>query len=478
MKTFQYLSLAAELENRINQGIYPIGDKLSSLRLLSSGFKVSIGTMLKALNLLIDKGLVLGRERFGYVVLRKAEAEIPLAKSVQKAEELDRRPLKLMEPLSTMSLQSPLALPEQKRVSFFNAVLDIQLLPLNAIRRSLQQASRDLTGAHLLYEQPNGNPLLRKEIAKRSFRWQGALSAEEVVITNGTLEAVGLCLRAVTKKGDLVVVQTPFYYGVLQMITALGLQIIELPGDTLTGIDVQELERIAIKHRVAACVLISNFNNPNGAIMPDQKKRGLAAFAARMEIPVIDDDIYGDLYFDADRPSNIKTFDQEGWVMLCSSFSKSVAPGYRIGWCAAGRFTQKVIKLKALTNVATATVVQLSLLQLLSTGAYDRHLRKLRPVLHRLMLLTVQGIEKYFPEGTRLSRPTGGLVLWLELPEGVNAVKLQQRASAKNIHIAPGPMFSSRGDYTNYIRISYSNIWTEKVETALRKLGELVKAEL
>lgn len=193
MKTFQYLSLAAELEERINQGVYPIGDKLPSLRLLSSGFKVSIGTMLKSLNLLIDKGLVLGRERAGYFVLRKAESEIPLAKSLHKAMELDRRPLKMMEPSSSMGFLSSVGLPEQTGVSFFNAVLDIELLPLNALRRSLQQASRDLTGAHLLYEQPNGNPLLRKEIAKRSLRWHGAVAADEIVITNGTLEAVGLC---------------------------------------------------------------------------------------------------------------------------------------------------------------------------------------------------------------------------------------------------------------------------------------------
>lgn len=472
MKTFQYLSLAEVLEKRINQGVYPIGDKLPSLRLLSSGFKVSIGTMLKALNLLIDKGLVLGKERAGYVVLRKAEVEIPLAKSLEKANDMDIAPLKVIESLSPVGLQ------EQNGVSFFNAVLDLQLMPLNAIRRSLQQASRDLTGAHLLYEQANGNPMLRKEIAKRSFRWHGAVTADEIVITNGTLEAVGLCLRAVTTKGDTVVVQTPFYHGILQTITALGLHILELPGDTLKGIDVEELVQLCGSHQVAACVLISNFNNPNGASMPDQKKRDLAAFAAGMKIPVIDDDIYGDLHFESERPANLKTYDQEGWVMLCSSFSKSVAPGYRIGWCAAGRFTEKVIKLKALTNVATASVVQLSLLQLLSSGAYDRHLRKLRPVLHRLMLLTMQAIEKYFPPGTRLSRPSGGLVLWLELPKGVNALKLQQQATAKNIQIAPGVLFSSGGDYSNYIRMSYSNVWTEKIETAIQQLGLLVKASI
>jgi DNA-binding transcriptional MocR family regulator len=213
-------------------------------------------------------------------------------------------------------------------------------------------------------------------------------------------------------------------------------------------------------------------------MLSDQKKQDLAAFARRKKIPVIDDDIYGDLHFDTERPSNIKSYDEDGWVMLCSSFSKSVAPGYRIGWCAPGRFTEKVIRLKAVTNVATASVVQLSLLQLLNTGAYDRHLRRLRPELHKLMLLTLQAIEQHFPSETRVSRPKGGLVLWIELPEGVDAVVLHQKAIAEYIQIAPGTLFSNSGDYTNYIRMSCSNLWSKRIEQAIRQLGKMIKDQM
>lgn len=473
MKGFQYITIADELEKLINTAVYPVGQKLPSLRLISLRFQVSIGTVLKAFVLLIDKGLILGRERSGYVVLRRSllNNDLPQSsKTIPAATEVRLSPV-----LHQMSQGDQ---EHQSFVSFFNAVLDVDLLPLNAIRRSLQHASRDLTGRHLLYEKANGNPLLRQEIAGRSFRWKGALSADDVVITNGALEAVGLCLRAVAEKGDTIVLETPFYHGILQTIEALGLKIVELPGDTLSGIDLGQLAQVCEEHQVAACVLISNFNNPNGAMLSDQKKRDLALFARERKIPVIDDDIYGDLHFDTERPANIKSYDEDGWVMLCSSFSKSVAPGYRIGWCAPGRFTEKVIRLKAVTNVATASVVQLSLLQLLTTGAYDRHLRKLRPELHKLMLLTLQAIEQYFPAGTKISRPKGGLVLWIELPKEVDAVVLYQKASVAKIQIAPGNLFSNSGDYTNYIRLSCSNLWSKRIEQAIQKLGSLIREQM
>jgi DNA-binding transcriptional MocR family regulator len=473
MKAFQYLAIAAELEQQINKGMYPIGSKLPSLRLTSERFRVSVGTVLKSLMLLVDNGLVAGKERSGYIVLRKSVTAAALPRSSKTVPAAGAVRL-------NRSLNDIAAVPAGNRaaVSFFNAVPDAALLPLNAIRRSLQLASRDLTSAHLLYEQTAGNPLLRTAIAARAFRWRGMLSPDDVVITNGALEAVGLCLRAVTEKGDTIVVETPFYYGILQTIAAMGLKIIELPGDSLTGIDVAQLEQVCGQHRIAACVLISNFNNPNGTMLSDKKKQAIAAFANRMKIPVIDDDIYGDLHFDAERPSNIKSYDKDGWVMLCSSFSKSVAPGYRIGWCAPGRFTEQVVQLKAVTNVATTSIVQLSLLQLLKTGAYDRHLRKLRPELHRIVLLTLQAIEKYFPKGTRVSRPGGGLVLWVELPKGINAAAVQRAAAGKQIQIAPGVLFSNRGDYTNYLRISCSNLWVKKTEQALRRLADIIHDHL
>lgn len=473
MKDFQYIKLADQFEFLINSGTYPIGSKLPSLRNIHQQFSASVGTILKAFMLLTDKGLIAGKERSGFIVLRKSVSTISLPKTVQN--ETFAKEVAIGKVLQEVTFPD---LANKSYVSFFNAVLDTELLPFNALRRSLQQASRDLTGQHLQYEFAAGNTLLRAEIAKRSFLWQGKLIVDDIVITNGALEAVSLCLRAVTKMGDTILVQSPIYHGILQTIESLNLKIVELPGDATGGINLNQLEEICGKQKISACVLISNFNNPNGIILSNEQKQALAAFAARMKIPVIDDDIYGDLHFQPQRPTNLKSYDEEGWVMLCSSFSKVVAPGYRIGWCAAGRFTEQVIKLKAVTNVATASIVQLSLLQLLKTGAYDRHLRKLRPEIHRLMLLTMQAVEQYFPADISMSQPTGGLVLWVELPNKINAFELQKLALEQFVNVAPGPLFSSNGDYINYIRISCNNIWSAKVEEALKRLGNIVKSLL
>ncbi|WP_213279561.1 PLP-dependent aminotransferase family protein [Chryseobacterium indologenes] len=471
MKDFQYIALADKFELSINNGTYPVGAKLPSLRSVRQQFKISVGTILKAFTLLEDKGLVAGKERSGFVVLRTSVSSANLPKQAENNT--------LAQKIAIGKVLQEVSFPDSENksyVSFFNAVLHPDLLPFNALRRSLQQASRDLTGQHLQYEPAAGNSQLRTEIARRSFLWQGNLSADDVIVTNGALEAVSLCLRAVTKAGDTVLVQSPFYHGILQTIESLDLKVIEFSGCPLTGINIQELEEICSTQKISACLLLSNFNNPNGISLNNEKKSAIAAFAARMHVPVIEDDIYGDLHFQSQRPTTIKSYDEHGWVMLCSSFSKSAAPGYRIGWCAAGRFSEQVVRLKAVTNVATASIVQSSLLQLLKTGAYDRHLRKLRPELHRLMLLTIQAIEKYFPSDIRMSRPEGGLVVWIELPAHIDAFELQKKALDQFVNFAPGPLFSNNRDYRNYIRISCNNVWNDKVEKALKRLGSIIKS--
>jgi len=470
MKDFQYIALADKFELSINNGTYPVGAKLPSLRSIRQQFKISVGTILKAFTLLEDKGLVAGKERSGFVVLRTSVSSVNLPKQAENNT--------LAQKIAIGKVLQEVSFPDSENksyVSFFNAVLHPDLLPFNALRRSLQQASRDLTGQHLQYEPAAGNSGLRTEIARRSFLWQGNLSADDVIVTNGALEAVSLCLRAVTKTGDTVLVQSPIYHGILQAIESLDLKVIEFSGCPLTGINIQELEEICSTQKISACLLLSNFNNPNGITLNNEEKSAIAAFAERMQVPVIEDDIYGDLHFQSQRPTTIKSYDEHGWVMLCSSFSKSAAPGYRIGWCAAGRFSEQVVKLKAVTNVATASIVQSSLLQLLKTGAYDRHLRKLRPELHRLMLLMIQTIEKYFPSDIRMSRPEGGLVVWIELPAHIDAFELQKKAIDQFVNFAPGPLFSNNGDYRNYIRISCNNVWNYKVENALKRLGSIIK---
>lgn len=471
MKDFHYIEIANRIEAMINNDTYPLGEKLPSLRAVSEHFNVSVGTSLKAYSLLIDKGLLASREKSGYVPLRKSMGHTaqPVATSAAPAI----REVSVSRIISKMPVDAGPHPPGF--ISFFNASLETHMVPFNAVRRSLQKASRDLTGAHLQYESTMGNLLLREQIARLSFYWNGSLSANDILVTNGTLEALSLSLRAVTSPGDAVVVESPCYYGILQCLEQLKLKVIELPCDAEEGIDIRQLEKIVDTYDIAACLFISNFNNPNGVVLSDEKKKWIAELAWKRQLPVIEDDVYGELYFGPSRPSTIKTYDKHGWVMLCASFSKTVASGFRIGWCAPGRFIEKVAQLKATTNVATASVLQLSLADLLTSGTYQRHLRKLRPMLHKQVLLTTQYIEQYFPSGIRISQPDGGMVLWVELPKQVDALKLQKLALEHHINIAPGPLFSSTGGYRNYIRISCNKHWNRQVEQAIRKLGNLIK---
>ncbi|MFB6456117.1 PLP-dependent aminotransferase family protein [Chitinophaga sp. Hz27] len=472
MKDFQYIDIANRIELMINNDTYPLGEKLPSLRVISEHFGVSVGTSLKAYGLLIDKGLLAAREKSGYVALRKSVGQTPqpMASTATPAV----REISVSSIFSKMPVDAGPYPPGF--LSFFNASLETHMIPFNAVRRSLQKASRDLTGTHLQYESTLGNQLLREQIARLSFYWNGSLSANDILITNGTLEALNLCLRAVTQPGDTVVVGSPCYYGILQSLEQLQLKVIELPCDPTDGILISQLKYILSTFDIAACLFISNFNNPNGVSFSDEKKKWIAEMAHQRQLPVIEDDVYGELYFGPSRPTTIKTYDKQGWVMLCSSFSKTVASGYRIGWSAPGRFLEKVSQLKATTNVATATVLQLSLADLLTTGTYQRHLRKLRPLLHKQMLLTSQYITQYFPAGIKISQPEGGMVLWVELPERVDALSLQHLALEHAINIAPGPLFSSTGGYRHYIRISCNKQWNRQVEQAIRKLGQLISS--
>jgi DNA-binding transcriptional MocR family regulator len=468
MKDLLFIDTANKIARLINNHTYQAGEKLPSLRTVQKQYGISIGTAIEAYNYLADKGLLVSKEKSGYFVAPPVStAALPKATTLSLKEQTAQINNTLQRALHEST--------GRNFISFFNAVPPLELLPVTTIKRSLQNASRDLTASYIHYEPSKGNLALRKLIAQQSFQWKGQLTADDIVITNGALEAIQLCLRAITKPGDTVLIESPCYFGILQCLEQLGLKVVEIPSHSEEGINLEHMQQVCRQFQVKACLLISNFNNPNGALLSAEKKQQVARFAKANSIPVIDDDIYGDLYFDNARPANIKAYDQDGWVLLCSSFSKTLAPGFRIGWCAPGRFIRQVEQLKAVTNIATAGIVQQSLCELLQTGAYDRHMRKMRINVQKQLFLTAQAIEQYFPEGTRISRPKGGFVLWIELPKKINAFQFQKVALQQQIDIAPGPIFSNKGAYTNYIRISCQNTWSKKVEAAIKKLGAIAQ---
>jgi DNA-binding transcriptional MocR family regulator len=248
---------------------------------------------------------------------------------------------------------------------------------------------------------------------------------------------------------------------------------VEIATDPRNGICLDSLGQALNKHSVKACLVMPNFNNPLGSKMPDRKKKDLVEMLAKQEIPLIEDDIYGELHFEGERPKVCKTFDRKGLVLLCSSFSKSISPGYRVGWTAPGRFKEEVRRLKLTSTLSCVTATQMAVAEILRNGGYDHHLRRIRRAYYNQVQIMTQAIQKYFPSGTRVTRPSGGYVLWVEMPQHVDSLELYRKAIAEKISIAPGSMFSAKQQYRNFIRLNCSHPWSDKVERAMITLGKL-----
>ncbi|MHA4812312.1 aminotransferase-like domain-containing protein [Flavitalea flava] len=464
-----YLQVAEGLEKMIGEETLRIGDKLPSVRMLSEEYGISMGTAFQAYYHLEGKGLIEARPKSGYYV-RFNFRRLPGLPRVSEPEQM----------ASPVSVQDMIAavfsnISSDDLINFSIAAPHLSLLPAAKLNKSLVHAMRASRHYGIQYEDIQGNRELRRQLAKLAFNWGGKVKEEEVVITAGCMEALAMCLKAVTQPGDTVAIENPTYFGIFQVIESMGLKILEIPADPITGLDPAHLEALMDKFPIKACVFVTNFSNPLGSCMPDEKKKALVELITRRRIPLIEDDIYGELYFGRHRPKTCKTFDKEGWVLQCSSLSKSLAPGYRIGWAIPGRFTGQVVRLKLIHTVTGTTITQQAIAHFLSIGRYEYHLKKLRKALHTQCLRYTQAIMSYFPEGTKISRPQGGFVLWLELDQKLNAYKLYQEALKHQISVAPGQLFSGQGQFANCLRISYGRPWDQEVEDGLKTLGRLIK---
>lgn len=462
-----YEQVAARVEKMIEQGVLRPGEKIPSVRQMSERQKVSMSTAFQAYFLLESKGLIESRPRSGFYVAIGSR-ELPPEPSRTRPS-LAATEVGIDDSIAMVSA----AASNPEFVPLGAATPSTELLPVARLRKIAIEVLRSRGDETVAYDLPPGNPELRRQIARRSIHWGGGLAAEDIVTTSGCLEAVNLCLRAVARPGDTIAIETPTYFGVLQSIQSLGLKAVEVATDTRTGICLDALERVLERQRVRACLVIPNFSQPLGSLMPEERKKELAALLADRMIPLIEDDLYGDLYFGTERPRTVKSFDKDGMVLLCSSYSKTLAPGYRVGWTAPGRFREQVERLKFVTSVATPSLQQMVIAEFLRNGGYDRHLRGLRHAFAVQTQLMVQAVARSFPSGTRVTRPQGGFVLWVEMPESVDSFDLHRRALEKKIGIAPGPIFSAKGNYRNFIRLNCGYPWSERIEEAIATLGAL-----
>ncbi|HEY9195600.1 MAG TPA: PLP-dependent aminotransferase family protein, partial [Mucilaginibacter sp.] len=354
----------------------------------------------------------------------------------------------------------------------------LSMIPIAKLNKSMMESIRKSPSGNINYENLQGNPSLRTQIAKNAFNWGGNITGEDVVTTQGCMEALIFCLRALTKPGDTIAIESPTYFGIFNIMLSLELKVLEIPSNPDTGIDLEYLAEALNKVDIKVCLFVTNFSNPVGSCMPDEHKKQLVTMLAAKQIPLIEDDIYGEIYFGKSRPRTCKSYDREGLVLLCSSVSKSIAPGYRVGWCIPGRFKEQIINIKMMHTISSATPTQAAIAHFFETGRYDLHMRNLRKTLYMQSLKYTQAIAEYFPVGTRISSPQGGYALWVELDKKINAFALYQAAIAQNISIAPGQIFSTDARFTNFIRISFGLSYDSAIEQSFRVLGDLIKAML
>ncbi|HEX7869864.1 MAG TPA: PLP-dependent aminotransferase family protein, partial [Chryseobacterium sp.] len=348
--------------------------------------------------------------------------------------------------------------------------------PISKLNKSLINTIQRMEDSGINYEPVQGSLNLRNAVAKWSMVFEGKLKEDDLVTTSGAMNGIFNCLMAVTKSGDTIAIETPVYFGLHQIIKALGLKAIEIPTHPVTGIDLDELKKVLPK--ISACCFISNFSNPLGSLMPDEHKKELVKMLTERNIPLIEDDIYGNLFFGLERPKPCKYFDEEGIVMWIGSVSKTLAPGYRVGWIAPGKYKDKIIRQKLIQTISTPSLYQETIADYLENGRYDHHLRNFRKTLYSNCLQFQRAIEDYFPENTKISQPQGGFMLWLELDKKIDTAELYDVAISQNISFAPGRMFTQHNQYNNCMRINYALEWSEKLENDLKLLGNIVKKSL
>lgn len=465
--SYRYQELADFITRLVSGGTLLPGSRVPSLREISRERGTSVATALQAYRLLEDRGVLEARPQSGYYVAPAGRAGFaaPAASRPPRAARsvaISGVVLQLLEHASDPAL-----------VPLGCAIPSADLLAAGRLDRCLAHAARHRGIEYNTYTAPKGDPGLRRQLALRAARWGRALSPDELTLTCGCTEALTLALQAVTRPGDTVAIESPTYFGLLHTIEMLNLKALELPTDPFLGVDLEALEQALREKTVSACLFASSFNNPLGCTAPDERKLAILRLLTKHRVPLIEDDIYGDIYFGERRPTPFCALDPRADVIYCSSFSKTVAPGYRIGWLVPGRHMQGVLERKMAFTLSGAALTQAAFGDYLASGGYDRHLRRVKGMFRDNIERMRHTIDRTFPEGTRVSRPAGGFVLWVELSKQIDAQALFDRALERGICFAPGGAFSATRQYGHCLRLSCGTPWSARIEAAVRTLGSL-----
>lgn len=471
MFSYKYEIFTSVIEDKVNKGVLLKGERLPSIREIKKEFGLSIVSIQSGYESLIMKGLVKSIPKRGYFVDKDFEYSIQASPKTFFPISRDVDFIHNLELTSARNKSS-------EANSFNNAVPGDVLIPQKLILRIMQNIIREKGASLLRYYPSNGLEELRNLISDRMRKFGTNIHPDEIIITDGALQALYIALRSITNEGDVIAIESPCVFSVLEVVASLKLKIIEIPMDIQNGFDINYFENICDKHTIKALVITPNFHNPTGKLMSDSDKKNLVATSAKHKIPIIENDIYGDLYFTEQRPTCLKNFDDDENVMTFSSFSKSLAPGIRLGWLNAGKFFQQAEKIKFSLGRSVSPIYQELIVKLLLNNSYGRHLRSFRKKLNQQAMLLLSALKKYFPETSYFHQPKGGYSIWCELPKEINMTEFYNYCEAEKIHFTPGTTFSVTNEYQHCFRAVFSDYLNSEslvlIEKAGKKAHELI----
>ncbi|MCD9573684.1 PLP-dependent aminotransferase family protein [Flavobacterium soyae] len=466
-KLFLYEETAAKIESSIKQLQLQPGDKIASVRKISTEFHVSVNTVFQAYAILEAKGIIYSKPKSGYFISMSPKSAIISLKKNDLT-------LPTIVDITAMSAVMMKKAKEKEIVNFSILAPVNEHLPITKLNKYVTSSLYEISNDNYQYHLVDGHPALIKQLALKTFDWPNSISQDKILVTNGCMEAINLCLDAITKPGDIVAIESPTYHGILQSLEQRGLQALEIGVNPETGLCLDDLKEGLKKNKVAACIFMPNCHNPVGCKMPEANKIELVNLLGGLDIPLIEDDALGELSFhSAVFPA--KAYDKYNNVLYCSSFSKTLAPGFRIGWVSGGKYHHAIEKLKYGSNMSTNSVLQAAIGKYLESGQYNKHIRKMRNALQSQMLKYLSTISEIFPAGTKLAIPQGGLSIWIELPPKIDAYALQKEALNKGVGICPGHIFSTSDFFHHYIRINYCPLWNHKTEKAINTLAKVLQ---
>ncbi|MCD4742846.1 MAG: PLP-dependent aminotransferase family protein [Desulfobacteraceae bacterium] len=472
-KKFLYESLAEEIQLKISQQVFQPGEKLPSVREMHKVMNNSITTISKAYELLESKGLIFVKDRSGYYVGPQNNYKMERSKKGKSylTPKLIRRSGIVEDVLKSLG--------DESKIQLGVAYISPELLPSNQYLKILKNLTKKEIKKAIIFDRPEGLLKLRQQISLKYMGLIKGISPDDIIITNGCTEALVICLMAFLQKGDTVAIEVPSFYGIFTILENMGVFVLEIPASPEQGVDFDALKTAVKSKKIKCCILNSNFQNPLGSLTSDSNKKKVVKLLNDNKVPLIEDDIYSELYYEKQRPCPLKSFDKKDLVLTCSSFSKTLAPGLRVGWVIPGqKFRENILKIKSGISISTSTLDQYILTKFIETGLYDKHLRRFRNILRKQLHLVVQAIEKYFPEEIRMIIPKGGFLLWIGLPKGVNSVELYKKLLKENIVILPGPVCTSSEGFEEYIRLSCGSPFDDLMENAIKKIGHHIRLSM